>query len=73
LGSIDGKTLPAGQPLGSFSFDQIAGSITSMFDFDHPPSHNPVILDPLTGLITNGDRAENGGHGPFGNGGHGPF
>jgi phospholipase C len=74
LGSIDGSTLPAGQPLGSFSFDQIAGSIMSMFDFDHPPTHKPVILDPLTGLITNGDRAENGGHGPFfGNGGHGPF
>jgi phospholipase C len=63
LGTIDGTTLPAGSPLGSFSFDQIAGSITGMFDFDDPPSHKLVILDPLTGLQVD-DRADNG-HGPF--------
>jgi phospholipase C len=65
LGTIDGTTLPPGQPLGSFSFDQIAGSIMSMFDFNHPPTSKPVILDPLTGLVINADRADNGGHGPF--------
>ena len=65
LGTIDGTTLPAGQPLGSLSFDQIAGSIHNMFDFDDPPSHKLVILDPLTGLPANGDRADNQGHNPF--------
>jgi phospholipase C len=65
LGKIDGTTLQAGQPLGSFSFDQLSGSIMSMFDFDHQPSNNPVFLDPLTGLVTNGDRADNGGFGHF--------
>ena len=49
LGFIDGTTLPAGQPLGSFSFDQLAGSIFSMFDFDNQPNTKPLILDPLTG------------------------
>jgi phospholipase C len=67
LGAIDGTSLPAGSPLGSFSFDQIAGSIMSMFDFDDRPRQTLVILDPLTGLAVSGDRAEGGpfGHGPF--------
>jgi phospholipase C len=77
LGRIDGSTLQQGQPLGSFSFDQIAGSIENMFDFDRPPSFKPVILDPLTGLVINNDRAEGGpfGGGQFGGGqsGHGPY
>ena len=49
LGFIDGTTLAAGQPLGSFSFDQFAGSILGMFDFDNRPNLSPLILDPLTG------------------------
>jgi phospholipase C len=67
LGTIDGTTLPSGQSLGSFSFDQLAGSIMSMFDFDDHPSHNLVILDPLTGRPTDNDHADNGhdGHGHF--------
>jgi phospholipase C len=51
LGSIDGTTLPQGQPLGSFSFDQFAGSILNMFDFDDQPNLSRLILDPLTGTI----------------------
>jgi phospholipase C len=49
LGFIDGATLAAGQPLGPFSFDQFAGSILGMFDFDNQPNTKPLILDPLTG------------------------
>ena len=49
LGFIDGTTLPQGQSLGSFSFDQFAGSIFGMFDFDDRPNLTPLILDPLTG------------------------
>jgi phospholipase C len=49
LGFIDCATLPPGQPLGSFSFDQFAGSILNMFDFDDRPNTNTLILDPLTG------------------------
>ena len=69
LGTIDGTTLPSGQSLGSVSFDQLAGSIMSMFDFDGHPSHNAVILDPLTGRPTDNDRADNGQNGD----GHGHF
>jgi phospholipase C len=66
LGTIDGSNLLPGSPLGSFSFDQVAGSIKSMFDFDDPPSRNLVFLDPLTGLVIDGDRAEGGfGHDRF--------
>jgi len=49
LGFIDGTTLPEGQALGSFSFDQLAGSIEGMFDFDDQPDLEPLFLDPLTG------------------------
>jgi phospholipase C len=49
LGFIDGATLQPGQTLGSFSFDQFAGSILNMFDFDNQPNTKPLILDPLTG------------------------
>jgi phospholipase C len=52
LGFIDGSTaLSPGQPLGSFSFDQFAGSILGMFDFDDRPNLTPLFLDPLTGTI----------------------
>jgi hypothetical protein len=49
LGFIDRATLPQGQPLGSFSCDQLAGSIFPMFDFDDRPNPSPLILDPYTG------------------------
>ena len=49
LGFIDGTTLPPGQTLGLFSFDQFAGSILNMFDFDDRPNTSPLILNPLTG------------------------
>jgi phospholipase C len=51
LGFIDGTPLPEGQPLGSFSFDQLAGSILAMFDFDDQPNLSPLILDPYAGTI----------------------
>ena len=51
LGFIDGTTLPPGQPLGSYSFDQLAGSILNMFDFDDQPDLKRLILDPLTGTV----------------------
>jgi len=51
LGFIDGTTLPPGQPLGSYSFDQLAGSILNMFDFDGQPDLKRLILDPLTGTV----------------------
>jgi len=54
LGFIDGSTLPAGQPLGSFSFDQLAGSILDMFDFDDPPNLRPLVLDPIEGTVIGG-------------------
>jgi phospholipase C len=35
---------------GAGSFDRVAGSVTSMFDFDgNPDNKKPLILDPLTG------------------------
>jgi len=51
LGFIDGMTLPAGQPLGAFSFDQLSGSILNMFDFDDRPNLRPLILDVVQGTI----------------------
>jgi hypothetical protein len=41
--------------LGSFSFDQLAGSILNMFDFDNTPNKRPLILDPYTGTTTRKD------------------
>lgn len=49
LGFLDGSTLPPGAPLGAFSYDQLSGSITNMFDFDHPPNLAPLFLDIVTG------------------------
>ena len=35
---------------GAGSFDRLAGSVNSMFDFDrNPENRKPLILDPLTG------------------------
>jgi phospholipase C len=49
LGTIDGTVLSPGASLGSYSFDQFAGSILNMFDFDDRPNLQPLFLDPLTG------------------------
>ncbi len=54
LGFIDGSTLAEGQPLGADSFDQLSGSIASMFDFDDKPNLRPVILDPVQGTVVGG-------------------
>ena len=49
LGFIDSPTLLQGMPLGPFSFDQLAGSISGMFDFTGTPNLSLLILDPYTG------------------------
>jgi phospholipase C len=59
LGFIDGPTAP---PAGQASFDQIAGSIMSMFDFDDRPNLSPFILDPATGLKVGGDQDDHDRH-----------
>jgi hypothetical protein len=35
------------------SFDQVAGSLANMFDFDHPRD-DTLVLDPVTGERPNG-------------------
>jgi phospholipase C len=37
--------------IGDHSFDQRAGSLTSMFDFRQHPSQKKLILDPKTGAV----------------------
>jgi phospholipase C len=40
------------QPTGQGAMDRVAGSVSSMFDFDgNPENRKRVILDPLTGAI----------------------
>ncbi len=39
----------AGKRIGSGSFDEIAGSVTNMFDFHHPNNWDRFLLDPNTG------------------------
>ena len=57
LGFVDGKpALALGAPLGSDSFDHIAGSIMNMFDFDDHPNLDPVILDETTGAVVDNDH-----------------
>lgn len=48
LGYIDPAPLPISQ---GGSFDQVAGSILNMFDFDDHPNVRRVILDDQTGLV----------------------
>ena len=57
-GRIDSLDHPNGTsagdpPAGQASFDSLAGPITGMFDFDHPPDLHPVFLDPQTGEVQN--------------------
>jgi phospholipase C len=53
LGGIDSLDQPSGAPAGQASFDQIAGSLLNMFDFDDEPHIRPLILDQSTGLVAN--------------------
>jgi phospholipase C len=48
LGRIDDLDHPGGTPAGQASFDQIAGSVLNVFDFDDAPHLRPVILDRFT-------------------------
>jgi len=43
-----------GRRISAQSFDNLAGSITGMFDFAHPRSGPPLLLDPATGEPTSG-------------------
>jgi phospholipase C len=43
-----------GQRIGNGSFDALAGSLNSMFDFKHPQNRGMYILDPTTGEVGNG-------------------
>ena len=46
-----------GQRIGNGSFDTIANSIANMFDFTKTEAKGKLILDPTTGLVTNGAKA----------------
>jgi phospholipase C len=35
--------------IGDQSYDAIAGTLESLFDFEHPPKTPPLNLDPCTG------------------------
>lgn len=59
LGFIDGPTPP---PAGQSSFDQLAGSINGMFDFDGQPRLERVILDGTTGKIVSGPKFADDDH-----------
>ena len=52
LGFVDGgPALPAGAPLGTASFDHVAGSVMNMFDFDNGPRMERLFLDDTTGEV----------------------
>jgi phospholipase C len=55
LGRIDDLDHPGGTPPGQASFDQIAGSILNMFDFDDGPQSRPVIVNRFTGGVIGAD------------------
>jgi phospholipase C len=59
LGSIDPTPTPISQ---GGSFDQAAGSILNMFDFDDQPNLRRLILNDSTGLVV-GDNDDDHGHG----------
>jgi phospholipase C len=43
-----------GQRIGNGSFDALAGSVNSMFDFSHHDNDRPFFLDENTGEPSNG-------------------
>jgi phospholipase C len=49
LGRMDDLDHPGGTPPGQGSFDQLAGPLLNMFDFETEPDANPYILDHFTG------------------------
>jgi hypothetical protein len=55
LGFIDGPIPPSA---GQASFDRIAGSLDSMFDFEGGDHDRRLILDPATGAVV--DDADDG-------------
>jgi phospholipase C len=57
VGRIDDLDHPGGTPAGQGSFDQIAGTLLNMFDFDHPGTGDLVLLDPGTGVVVREDAA----------------
>jgi phospholipase C len=40
--------------VGQGSFDQVAGTVMNMFDFDGKPNTRRLILDPLSGQVVSG-------------------
>ena len=50
LGQIDDLDHPGGTPAGQGSFDQLAGPIYAMFDFDRP-SNEPLFLNDRNGTV----------------------
>lgn len=57
LGFIDGPVAP---PVGTGSFDRVAGSIEGMFDFGQKPNVRPLLLDPIRGTVVVDNQ--DGGH-----------
>jgi phospholipase C len=55
LGRIDDLDHPSGAPAGQGSFDQLAGTLLNMLDFQHEPDLKPYILDPFSGQPVKGD------------------
>ena len=51
LESIDQFETPKGQG----SFDQLAGTVMNMFDFDGKPNTRRLILDPFSGVVVSGN------------------
>jgi phospholipase C len=49
LGRIDDLDHPSGTPPGQGSFDQLAGTLMNMFDFQRGPDLSRFILDHFTG------------------------
>jgi phospholipase C len=41
-------------PVGQGSFDQVAGTVMNMFDFDDKPHNRRLMLDPLSGQVVSG-------------------
>jgi phospholipase C len=52
--------------IGNGSFDEVAGSLSNMFDFDDDATSRTLILDPLTGTVVGGDSVKGKGKGKNG-------
>lgn len=48
-----------GQRIGNGSFDALAGSLNTMFNFKNPSNRGMYILDPTTGEVANGWNGRN--------------